>query len=269
MFSGYAYFSDNGDGFVYALTHDDPTKLGEPVVVVNGVASAGGVFPFLFLVVSVVLVVGLLALLGTAIILRRRATALQARHARLRHAYAAVNGAFVSELLDRTPVQPAPPTGRPGPPEMPRCHRCSSSNSACSHRSPPTQAQQSLTVPPPPVLNPWMQDTNPVGVYPPRRPLSEPLFPAVPGAANAALVDYNTIYTPVPILASVSHIATAAVAQEKPKGLNEVAEAQQPTDAELQSNEAPPATGSPTASVVAQERSLRRRASRVSFVGTA
>ena len=197
MFAGYAYFSDNGDGFVYALTHGDPTKLGEPVVVVNDVTRAANFFPFLFLVVGGVLTLLLLIIVSITFCSRRQVASLEEKYWRLQHAYAEVNDALVHEVMQRTPNAP--------PKRQPSMQRRSSTNSMRSQQQQQQQpvSQQMQSVPLaspntyPRTTSPWTLTSDAVGVYPPRQSPPQLVFPASPmlPVANATAYDYNSIYT--------------------------------------------------------------------------
>ncbi|KPA75461.1 hypothetical protein ABB37_08376 [Leptomonas pyrrhocoris] len=107
-FAGYAYYSTDGDGIVYAFTNSTaPTTLGTPVVVVNSVSKAAHFFQFLFLVAGGALTLVLLILVGITFCCRRRVASLEGKYWRLQHAYAEVNNAIVQEILHRTPRQTA------------------------------------------------------------------------------------------------------------------------------------------------------------------
>ncbi|KPA75456.1 hypothetical protein ABB37_08373 [Leptomonas pyrrhocoris] len=276
VFAGYAQYSAKGDGFTYALTNATaPTTPGAAVVLVSDVQRALSFFPFLFLLAGVVLGTLLLALLLIAFCCRRHTISMELRCLRLQRTHAELCLTLAGEVLDRTPVRPAPPTKRPEPPKMQRHRSSSSRRSARTSNSPPQppqqqgpqQQQQSFVLPPSPapplpplpITNRWMLTPEPFGVFPPRQPPTQPLFPESPTAmeANCAACNYNNMYFPVPILAA-AHKAASPSPEER-------ARASEPEQQGLEETQSD--TSSATGSITAPAPTLRRRTSRVSFIG--
>jgi hypothetical protein len=303
-FAGYAYYSSNGDGFVYALRADvDDISPGTPVVVVNGVSKASNFFQFLFLLVGGILTLLLLVIVSITFCCRRGVAALEERYWRLQHAYAEVNGALVHEVAQRTPDYPPASTKRQ--PSMQRLNssnsmrsqqqqqqqmqRRSSTNSMRSqhqYQQPPqqmqryasthsvrTQQQQQQEMMQQPVQmvstpsmhqrisNPWTLTSEAVGVYPPRQPPTQPLFPSAPmPTTNTAAYDYNMMYNTNPVVAAPILPSTPQMQQQQQQ--------QSMVAPHPIISPAAPHADAPSTSPSASPEGLRRRESKVRFINT-
>ncbi|KPI82747.1 hypothetical protein ABL78_8239 [Leptomonas seymouri] len=199
-FVGFAYYSTNGDGFVYAPTSPTAsTTHGTPVVSVSDVNRASNFFQFFFLVVGSVVMIVLLVLVSITFCCQRQVVALEKRYWRLKHVNAEVSNALVGEILQRTPVK-----------QQSLTRSSSNVSSTNSHQQQQQQLQMQprasahhVSQQPAPMVSPYayLQTSNAVAPipssicsYPPYQPLMQPPFPGARAHAN----DYNSMYQYTP-----------------------------------------------------------------------
>ncbi|KAK7198309.1 hypothetical protein NESM_000788700 [Novymonas esmeraldas] len=107
-FAGYAYYSTGGEGFIYTLiSKQSPTAVGAPVVVVDGTARANNFFPFLFLVAGGALLLVLFVCVSAAFCCRRTVAKLEEEYWKLQYAFADVNDTLVREASRRPSAKAA------------------------------------------------------------------------------------------------------------------------------------------------------------------
>ncbi|KAG5507842.1 hypothetical protein JIQ42_07133 [Leishmania sp. Namibia] len=102
-FAGYAYYSTGDEGFIYALSSKDTESIGLPVILINSNAKAANFFSLLFLLASGVLMASLICLLVVTFCCRRKVAELEEVYWKLQYAFANVNDTLVREVSRRTP----------------------------------------------------------------------------------------------------------------------------------------------------------------------
>ncbi|GET85626.1 hypothetical protein, conserved [Leishmania tarentolae] len=101
-FAGYAYYSTGGEGFIYTLISEGSTESsGTPVVLVNDASKAVNFFPFLLLVAGGTLMVALMAFLTATFCCRREVAKLEKTYWALQYAFADMNHTLVQSEMRR------------------------------------------------------------------------------------------------------------------------------------------------------------------------
>ncbi|CAJ1016386.1 hypothetical protein Q4I30_000934 [Leishmania utingensis] len=251
-FAGYAYYSAAGDGFVYALRSKDSSATGSPVILVDPTAKAAHFFPCLFLVAGGTLMVSLLAFVVVAFCCQRKVAKLEETYWKLQHTFADVNDTLVREVSRRTSAAAATSSaslkqrctsksnsqrvaGSQSPPPMPQ-HRGSTARMT-SIRQPQHIREQPPAAPVfPATPSPYGMNPNPPYLQPMNvSPMTMHNFSYNDNCVQAALFPPQAL--PVPLSPSQHHTRTLG------------------------------GFVAPQSTCLTPDQPLRRRASKVSFVG--
>ncbi|CAJ1005492.1 hypothetical protein Q4I28_000812 [Leishmania naiffi] len=235
-FAGYAYYSAAGDGFVYALRSKDGSATGSPVILVDPSAKAAHFFPCLFLVAGGILMVGLLAFIVVAFCCQRKVAKLEETYWKLQYTFADVNDTLVREVSRRTSKSNSQRVAGSQLPSPMLQHRGSTA-SMTSMRQPQHIMEQPPAAPVfPPTPSPYGMNPNPPYLQPMNvSPATMYNFSYGDNCAQAALFPPQALQVPLSPSQHHTRILGGFVA---------------------------PQSTCPT-----PDQPLRRRASKVSFVG--
>ncbi|AYU75801.1 hypothetical protein conserved [Leishmania donovani] len=249
-FAGYAYYSTGGEGFIYALSSkEDVESTGTPVIIVNATSKAVNFFPFLFLVVGGVLMVGLMASVMVTFCCRRKVAKLEKMYWELQYAFADVNNTLVQEASRRT-TSPASLKQK----HTPQSTSCLVAGS----QSPPQMMQRHGSIARVASMRPSQHIMEPL-------PPAAPVFPAapLPYGMNANPLYFQPVTTSAASPYTCSHGGKGAqvtVFAAQPPPIPSSPQPQRQTRLSV----GPAAPQSPCTT---PEPPLRRRASKVSFIG--
>ncbi|CBZ23255.1 conserved hypothetical protein [Leishmania mexicana MHOM/GT/2001/U1103] len=253
-FAGYAYYSTGGEGFIYSLSSKDAESTGTPVILVNATSKAVNLFPFLFLVVGGVLMVGLMAFVMVTFCCRRKVAKLEKMYWELQYAFADVNNTLVQEASRRTPSAVST-----SPVSLKQRHTPqSTSRLVAGSQSPPQMMQRHGSIARAASMRPSQH------VLEPLPPPAAPVFPATP---LPYVMNANPLYFQ-PVTASAASPYTCSYGD---KGAQVTVFAAQPppipSPQPHQQTRISSGPAVPQSPRTTPEPPLRRRASKVSFIG--